>query len=366
MKLFELDSPKSKNVASMMSKNFGKKVNFDSVTIEEAKMLLPKVNKLIFEHRQTVDFHSSEKTPAYLKLLMIEQVLRDKVDEQEAGIPVDVDDPKTKSVFDKLERGQNLTPDEQKIANAVASNVGDSQISEAGAKESFSVYKSLPPSAGRSLSNKVMVKAFKTRDDMGKFLSKGSNALHWKETGVEGLKSGQYRLNMVRGEDGKPAREFVKVTESLQSGRPTRRLDESDIEQAQVVLAAKDLVDRVQKMIEDISEVQYKELPALVDQTRTDLGTSEAESLNKNMGSALDQLMQTLQDVKEQMNNGLSVLTGEEAISVPGDDDIDIDPPEDMDSLDDVDLDTDDEVDVPDLDDLDEPEIDADLGRPRR
>jgi len=171
---------------------------------------------------------------------------------------------------------------------------------------------------------------------------------------------------MVRGEDGKPAREFVKVTESLQSGRPTRRLDESDIEQAQVVLAAKDLVDRVQKMIEDISEVQYKELPALVDQTRTDLGTSEAESLNKNMGSALDQLMQTLQDVKEQMNNGLSVLTGEEAISVPGDDDIDIDPPEDMDSLDDVDLDTDDEVDVPDLDDLDEPEIDADLGRPRR
>lgn len=278
MKLFELDSPKSKNVASMMSKNFGKKVNFDSVTIEEAKMLLPKVNKLIFEHRQTVDFHSSEKTPAYLKLLMIEQVLRDKVDEQEAGIPVDVDDPKTKSVLDKLERGQNLTPDEQKIANAVASNVGDSQISES-----------------------------------------------------------------------------------------TRRITESgDIEQAQVVLAAKDLVDRIQKMIEDMSEVQYKELPALVDQTRTDLGTSEAESLNRDMGSALDQLMQTLQDVKEQMNNGLSVLTGEEAISVPGDDDIDIDPPEDMDSLDDVDLDTDDEVDVPDLDDLDEPEIDADLGRPRR
>lgn len=364
MKLFELDSPKSKNVASMMSKNFGKKVNFDSVTIEEAKMLLPKVNKLIFEHRQTVDFHSSEKTPAYLKLLMIEQVLRDKVDEQEAGIPVDVDDPKTKSVLDKLERGQNLTPDEQKIANAVASNVGDSQISEAGVKESFSVYKSMSPSPGQSLTNTAMVKAFKTKDAMFDFLAKDGNSLQWKETGVEGLKSGRYKLNMVRGKDGKPAREFVK--ESAKSGMSIRRLNESEIEEAQVVLAAKDLVDRVQKMIEDVSEVQYKELPALVDQTRTDLGTSEAESLNRDMGSALDQLMQTLQDVKEQMNNGLSVLTGEEAISVPGDDDIDIDPPEDMDSLDDVDLDTDDEVDVPDLDDLDEPEIDADLGRPRR
>ncbi len=410
MKLFELDAPKSKRVASVMSSHFGKTVDFDKVTVQEAKTMLPRVNKMLKEHRKTPKFHSSEKNPAYLELVMIEQALRDKVNEEDleeiaplagvaaraAGaaartaavnkltsskhrkkqhkeieeqdtIPIDLAAPETQSVLDKLERGQTLNTDEQKIANAVAAKSADSQISEAGAKESFSVYKSLPPSAGRSLSNKVMVKAFKTRDDMGKFLSKGSNALHWKETGVEGLKSGQYRLNMVRGEDGKPAREFVKVTESLQSGRPTRRLDESDIEQAQVVLAAKDLVDRVQKMIEDVSEVQYKDLPALVDQARTDLGTSEADSFQQNIGPALDELIQSLQSTKEKMNNGLSALTGEETLSVPGEEDeMDSDLDTDL-GDDDIDLDLDDE-DTPDLDlgDTEETDIDADLGRERR
>jgi hypothetical protein len=298
---------------------------------------------------------------------MIEQALRNKVQEQD-GIPVDMDNPKTKSVLDKLERGQNLSTDEQEIANAIATQADDSQISEAGVKESFSVYKSMSPSPGQSLTNTAMVKAFKTKDAMFDFLAKDGNSLQWKETGVEGLKSGKYKLNMVRGKDGKPAREFIK--ESAKSGMSIRRLDESDIEQAQVVLAAKDLVDRVQKMIEDVSEVQYKELPALVDQTRTDLGTSEAEALQKNIGPALDTIMQALQSSKEEMNTGLSALTGEDVMSVPGDDEADIDVEPSLDSDDDaddidLDLDSSDDEDI-DLDDIEEPDLEPNLGRERR
>jgi hypothetical protein len=329
--------------------------------------MLPRINKLITEHRKTPKFHSSEKNPAYLELVMIEQALRNKVQEQD-GIPVDMDNPKTKSVLDKLERGQNLSTDEQEIANAIATQADDSQISEAGVKESFSVYKSMSPSPGQSLTNTAMVKAFKTKDAMFDFLAKDGNSLQWKETGVEGLKSGKYKLNMVRGKDGKPAREFIK--ESAKSGMSIRRLDESDIEQAQVVLAAKDLVDRVQKMIEDVSEVQYKELPALVDQTRTDLGTSEAEALQKNIGPALDTIMQALQSSKEEMNTGLSALTGEDVMSVPGDDEADIDVEPSLDSDDDaddidLDLDSSDDEDI-DLDDIEEPDLEPNLGRERR
>ena len=278
MKLFELDAPKSKRVASVMSSHFGKTVDFDAVTIKEAQAMLPRVSKMISEHRKTPGFHSSEKNPAYLELMMIEQALRDKVNEQDT-IPVDMDDPVTQSVLDKIERGQTLNTDEQQIANAVAAQSSDSQI-----------------------------------------------------------------------------------------GESVERLNESDIEQAQVVLATKDLVDRVQKMIEDVSEVQYKDLPALVDQARTDLGTSEADALQKNIGPALDGLLQSMQDAKEQMNSGLSALTGEEILSVPGEDDDELEP--ELDTADDeldLDLDSGDDADADlELDDLDEPDLDTNLGRERR
>jgi len=81
--------------------------------------------------------------------------------------------------------------------------------------ESFSVYKPLSPTAGKSLSNKANVKSFKTKDDMFTFLGKGDNATQWKETGVTGLKNGIHKINMVRGKDGKPAKEFIKEETSL-------------------------------------------------------------------------------------------------------------------------------------------------------
>jgi len=79
-------------------------------------------------------------------------------------------------------------------------------------QETYSVYKSQSPTSGQSVSSRVTIKVFKTQDEMHKFLSTGDNALFWKETGQQNLKSGTYKLNMVRGKDGKPAREFIKIT----------------------------------------------------------------------------------------------------------------------------------------------------------
>jgi len=76
--------------------------------------------------------------------------------------------------------------------------------------ESFSVFKPMSPAPGRSVSNRVQVKAFKTSDAMNKFLAKGDNALHWKPTDKSGLKSGKYKMDMKRGSDGKPVRDFIR------------------------------------------------------------------------------------------------------------------------------------------------------------
>ena len=72
-----------------------------------------------------------------------------------------------------------------------------------------SVYKPMSPAAGKTVSNRVQVKSFKDVNAMGAFLSKQSSN-DWKATDVEGLKSGTYKMDMVRGKDGKPARKFIK------------------------------------------------------------------------------------------------------------------------------------------------------------
>ena len=104
--------------------------------------------------------------------------------------------------------------------------------------------------------------------------------------------------------------------EDLQS---RRLVEESDVQQAQVVLAAQDMVDKVQKMIEDISELQYKELPALVDSIRNQVGTAEADQFNQSATAALQGLVNNLQGSKQQLEQSQSILTGQSA-GLPGGD----------------------------------------------
>lgn len=93
--------------------------------------------------------------------------------------------------------------------------------------------------------------------------------------------------------------------------RAMKRLNESEVQQAQVVLAAQDMVDKMQSMLEDISELQFKELPALVDSIKNQVGIDQATQFNADASAALSGLMQNLQGAKQQMDAALGVVTGQ-------------------------------------------------------
>lgn len=93
--------------------------------------------------------------------------------------------------------------------------------------------------------------------------------------------------------------------------RAFRTLKESEVQQAQVVLAAQDMVDSMQGMIEDATEMQYKELPALVDSIRNQIGMEQANQFNTDATSALTTLVQSLQGCKQQLETALGVVTGQ-------------------------------------------------------
>jgi hypothetical protein len=96
-----------------------------------------------------------------------------------------------------------------------------------------------------------------------------------------------------------------------------RQVTESEVQQAQVVLAAQDMVDEVQKMSEQVSAMQFKDLPALVDQIKNQVGPDQATQFNGDASAALSALLQNLQASKQQLDQALGVVTGQ-APAIPG------------------------------------------------
>jgi hypothetical protein len=260
--------------------------------------MLNRVRGILGEHRSTSARHTSEQNPDYLKLVMMEQALTARLKEQDVtagGVAAamktpaqqnqetnkvlnKVQDPKMKQALAKGVKGQNLSPDEEKMVSAAALS-----------------------------------------------------------TAMESRIRRQYRM-----------------------------LKESEVQQAQVVLAAQDMVDKMQGMLEDVSQLQFKELPALVDSIKNQVGIDQATQFNTDVSTALTTLMQSLQGTKQQLDAALGVVTGQAApaAEIPG-----MDAGADLDAA--ADLDADAAAGVGDeMDDLDDlaadaaDDLDADTGAP--
>lgn len=103
-----------------------------------------------------------------------------------------------------------------------------------------------------------------------------------------------------------------------ESRRPRNMVrEQSEIQTAQVVLAAQDMVDRVQGMLEDISEMQFKDLPALANSVKNDMGTEQATQFQSAASAALTQLLTGLQAGKTELEAAQGILTGQAPV-VPG------------------------------------------------
>ena len=85
------------------------------------------------------------------------------------------------------------------------------------------------------------------------------------------------------------------------------------VEEATVTLAAQELVDKVQKMVEQCNDMLVKELPALVDSMQSEVGVNEANAYNQAASGALTQLNQTLSQTRSALNEALNQLTGQGA-----------------------------------------------------
>ena len=107
--------------------------------------------------------------------------------------------------------------------------------------------------------------------------------------------------------------ELMLVKEGLDKWLSSEQgLFESELGRSEAVLAAKDIVDSVQDMLEKISKVQNEQIPALIDTIRDQIGSEQAEAFKSSMSPTLTDLYTALSTARETADTSVRVLSGEQ------------------------------------------------------
>jgi hypothetical protein len=108
--------------------------------------------------------------------------------------------------------------------------------------------------------------------------------------------------------------ELLTVKEGLDQwlGNHRQQLVEGEVGNAEVLLAAKDMVDSIQDAIEKVGKMQNEQLPQLLDSIRDQIGSEQSEGFKNAVGGTLDTLMTNLQTAREGVDQGVRILSGED------------------------------------------------------
>jgi hypothetical protein len=126
-----------------------------------------------------------------------------------------------------------------------------------------------------------------------------------------------------------------------------RRLREGEEDRAELVMAAKDMVDRVTAWMEDTAEMQTETMLELADAIRDEMGLEASNTFTGTVKPSLDSLYSALEATREVLIQGVGQMTGEaEPAQTMGADDES--PMEPVDDTDDADVDADIGIDAED------------------
>jgi hypothetical protein len=277
MKMFELAATKpSKEAAKVFESYFGDSINVDVISPRQARTMLNKVQKLVTEHRSTPAFHHSEKNPTYLKLMMLERVLRAKVKE---------------------------------TATAVAGGADASQPAAPGTPPAAPGAAVPGAAPGAAAPNAALANAATNAATQAAAKAKELQTIKTKATQGQPL---------TPAEQQELAETAIRTESKAIRRQLYRLLRESEVKQAQVVVAAQAMVGDLQTMLEEVSSMQFKDLPGLVDEIKNQIGVDQAMQFNTDAVSALSGLVQGIQAAKNAMDQALSVVTGQQPSEIPG------------------------------------------------
>ena len=83
-------------------------------------------------------------------------------------------------------------------------------------------------------------------------------------------------------------------------------------EQSELILAAKDMMDKVTAFLEDLATMKTESMLELADRIRDEMGADKADAFTQKVQPAIEQAEATLGATRQELDNSVRILTGEE------------------------------------------------------
>lgn len=126
------------------------------------------------------------------------------------------------------------------------------------------------------------------------------------------------------------------MKEHLNLVKNLRFLLETEVSQAEVMMAAKGFAQELQEMVEKIGRLQNEDLPPVTDKMRETFGTESASAFQTQIYGALQGVMDSLYTAKDQVDNAVTNMASTGQVTAQTDMDLPVD-----DTSDDIDADLD-------------------------
>jgi len=105
----------------------------------------------------------------------------------------------------------------------------------------------------------------------------------------------------------------LAVRYDLTESQASYILAEGEETKAEIIMATKDMVDRITGWLEDVAGMKAEQLLELLDSIRENMGSDVAEQYSQAIKPALENIYSTLESTRQSLSQGLSLVSGGEA-----------------------------------------------------
>lgn len=179
--------------------------------------------------------------------------------------------------------------------------------------------------------NESLASRFGKKIDLERFtiehLEDARNKLRTKLHSVETMES----FDSVHNETYQRTKLFLDVlnaeisergglSESEHDERRAAYLREGEEDKAELVMAAKQMVERLTGWMEDVAEMQTEAMLDLSDSIRDEMGHESADNFVNTVKPGLESLYATMEETRKALTSGVGLLTGDQNMNAMGGD----------------------------------------------
>jgi hypothetical protein len=308
----------AKSLNESLEKKFGKRVKLESFTLEQLYNSRNKLRTALSQIETNESYGAVNTSETYQKNKLFLDVLNAEISERESVEEGEVPPQFKKNVEKMKAKGKDKKKDEEVEEGSMDM---DSDMSAGRGLDS------VPPEDENDLdfeggmAHKQLSTIDDAADELTDLIKTEENLPEWVQKKIILAMSYIDTARDYMKSAGAVDRQRSMSTESI--------ISEGAEDKAELVMAAKNMVDKLTGWMEDTAEMQTETMLELGDAIRDELGENESEQFTSTVKPSLESLYTAMESTRSDLVTGVRMVAGEEVPDMPGDDvDTALDEPE--------------------------------------